>query len=204
VNGELVRASDSERERVVALLRDHAAEGRLTLEELAERVGAAYLAVTTEELDALARDLPSAPPLQRRRPTRILFSLLGSTTRSGRIRLRRRVACLMGLGNIDLDLRQATFERDVLTIFAFGAFGAIDVYVPEGVEVDFRGIALGGHTHANGNDPPARPGTPLVRVVAVSVFAGLDVWRVPVEWRDKTWREAIRAIRRGEHLELEP
>ena len=203
MRGELVRASDSERERVVALLRDHAAEGRLTLEELAERVGAAYLAVTTDELEGLARDLPSAPPLQRRRPTRFLFSLLGSTARSGRIRLRRRVACLMAFGNIDLDLRQATFERDVLTVVKIGIFGAIDLYVPEGVEVDFRGLAIGGHTRANGNDPPARPGTPLVRVVALSIFAGLDVWRVPAEWRDRTWRQVIKAIRRGEHLELE-
>ncbi|MGZ4351912.1 MAG: DUF1707 SHOCT-like domain-containing protein [Gaiellaceae bacterium] len=203
MNGELVRASDAERERVVALLRDHAAEGRLTLEELAERVGAAYGAATTDELDALARDLPPAPPVQRRHVTRFLFSLLGSTTRSGRIRLRRRVACLMAFGNIDLDLRQATFERDVLTVVKIGMFGAIDVYVPEGVEVDFRGLAIGGHTRANGNDPPARPGTPLVRVVALSIFAGLDVWRVPVEWRDRTWREVIKGIRRGENRELE-
>ena len=204
MNGELVRASDAERERVVALLSDHAAEGRLTLEEMAERIGAAYLAVSTEELAALAADLPPSPPVQRRHVTRFLFSMFGSTTRSGRIRLRRRVACLMGFGNIDLDLRQATFERDVVTVFAVGMFGAIDVYVPEGVEVDFRGIALGGHTHANGNDPPARPGTPLVRVVALSIFAGLDVWRVPVEWRDRTWREVIRGIRSGAHRELEP
>jgi hypothetical protein len=203
VSGDLVRASDAERERVVALLSDHAAEGRLTLEEMAERVGAAYGAVTTDELDALARDLPTAPPVQRRHVTRFLFSLFGSTTRSGRIRLRRRVACLMAFGNIDLDLRQATFERDVLTVVKIGMFGAIDVYVPEGVEVDFRGIALGGHTRANGNDPHPRPGTPLVRVVAVSIFAGLDVWRVPAAWRDKSWREVIKGIRRGENRELE-
>jgi len=32
--------------------------------------------------------------------------------------MRRRVGCLVGLGNIDLDLRQATFDSDVITIFA--------------------------------------------------------------------------------------
>ena len=116
---------------------------------------------------------------------------------------RQRVGCLMAFGNIDLDLRQATLEGDVITILAFGMFGAIDVYVPEGVEVDLHGFAIGGHKRARGNDPPPRPGTPLVRVWAVSIFAGIDVWRVPITWTQKTWREVIRGIRSGAHKELE-
>jgi hypothetical protein len=200
-----LRASDADRERAIALLRDHAAEGRLTLEEFTERMSAAYLARTNDELEALARDLPSAgaPAVSRRRPTRFLFSMFGSTEREGRIRVQRRVSCLMAFGNIDLDLRQAMLEADVITIVALGAFGAIDVYVPEGVEVDLHGFAFGGHKRARGNDPLPRPGTPLVRVFAVSIFAGIDVWRVPIAWTQKSWREVIRGIRSGAHKELE-
>src|SRR5207245_477241 len=104
-----LRASDADRDRTVALLRDHAAEGRLTLEEFSERMERAYLARTHNELEELARDLPAPAPLvvSRRRPTRFLLSLFGSTEREGRIRVRRRVGCLMAFGNIDLDLRQA-------------------------------------------------------------------------------------------------
>jgi hypothetical protein len=200
-----LRASDADRERTVVLLREHAAEGRLTLEEFTDRMSAAYLARTTDELEELARDLPTAnaPAVSRRRPTRWLFSMLGSSEREGRIRVRRRVGCLMAFGNIDLDLRQATLEGDVITIVALGMFGAIDVYVPEGVEVDLRGFAFGGHKRARGKDPPPQPGTPLVRVFAVSIFAGIDVWRVPITWTQKTWREVIRGIRAGSHDELE-
>jgi hypothetical protein len=200
-----LRASDADRERTVELLRDHAAEGRLTLEEFTDRISGAYLASTNDELEELARDLPPGhvAVVSRRRPTRFVFSLLGSTEREGRIRVRRRVACLIGFGNIDLDLRQATLEGDVITIVALGIVGAIDVYVPEGVEVDLHGFALGGHKRARGNDPPPHPGTPLVRVFAVSIFAGIDVWRVPVAWTEKTWREVIRGIRSGRHKELE-
>lgn len=199
-----LRASDSDRERTIALLRDHAAVGRLTLEEFTDRMSAAYLARTDYDLEQLALDLPSTPGQagSRRRPTRFVFSLFGSTEREGRIRVRRRVGCLMGFGNIDLDLRQATLEGNVITIFALGMFGAIDVYVPEGVEVDLHGFALGGHKRALGNDPPAQSGTPLVRVFAVSVFAGIDVWRVPITWTQKTWREVIRGIRSGAHKKL--
>ena len=95
----------------------------------------------------------------RRRPTRFLLSVFGSTEREGRIRVRRRVACLTAFGKIDLDLRRATLEGDVITVIALGMFGALDVYVPEGVEVDLHGAALGGHKRANGNDPLPRPGS---------------------------------------------
>jgi hypothetical protein len=200
-----LRASDADRERMVTLLRDHAVEGRLTLEEFTDRMSAAYLARTHEELERLAADLPSAQAsvVSRRQPTRFLLSVFGSTEREGRIRLRRRIGCLMAFGNIDLDLRGATLEGDVITIVALGGFGTIDIYVPEGVEVDLHGFAIGGHKRARGNDPPPHPGTPLVRVWAVSIFAGIDVWRVPITWTQKTWREVIRGIRSGAHKELE-
>jgi len=201
----VVRASDADRERAVGRLRDASAEGRLTLEEFMERMNAAYDARTTGELDELVRDLPAQPgsrPGSRRRPTRLLFSLFGSTEREGRIRVRRRVTCLTAFGNIDLDLRQATLEGDVITIYAVGAFGALDVYVPEGVEVDFRGLALLGHARARGNDPPPRPGTPLVRVFALSLWAGLDVWRVPVAWASRTLDQVIKGIEGRERKQL--
>jgi hypothetical protein len=200
-----LRASDADREHAVVLLREHAAQGRLTLEEFTERMSAAYLARTSDELEELARDLPvaHAPIASRRRPTRFVLALLGSNEREGRLRLRRRVGCLMGLGNIDLDLRQATFDGDVITIYAIGIFGAIDVYVPEGVEVDLHGFALGGHKGAHGNDPLPVAGTPLVRVFAISVFAGIDVWRVPPAWAQKSWGEVIRSMRSGKHKELQ-
>jgi hypothetical protein len=67
-----LRASDAERERVVAFLRDHALQGRLTHDELEERIGLAYAAVTMGDLEALMNDLPRAhAPAQRRaRPPR--------------------------------------------------------------------------------------------------------------------------------------
>ena len=60
VNDEL-RASDRQRDDVAAELRDHFAEGRLTQEELDERVDAAYAARTQGELARLRADLPPLP-----------------------------------------------------------------------------------------------------------------------------------------------
>jgi hypothetical protein len=57
-----VRASDAERERTATTLREHTAAGRLTPEELSERLDAAYAARTVTELDALLHDLPAEAP----------------------------------------------------------------------------------------------------------------------------------------------
>jgi DUF1707 SHOCT-like domain len=65
-----LRASDAERERVAAFLRDQAAEGRLTPDELDERVGEAYAAKTVRELRELVADLPRVPLPRAPRPAR--------------------------------------------------------------------------------------------------------------------------------------
>lgn len=63
-----IRASDADRERVAADIRDHFAAGRLTEEELSERLDAVYRARALSELDALGVDLPRlpAPPADAR------------------------------------------------------------------------------------------------------------------------------------------
>ena len=56
-----MRASDADRDRVAAELRDHTVAGRLDTDELEQRLQQAYSARTTDELQALRRDLPATP-----------------------------------------------------------------------------------------------------------------------------------------------
>ena len=200
-----LRASDADRDRTVAELREHVAEGRLTLDEFTERMESAYESTTQAELEALTGDLPRTAPVpapSRRSPTRFVLSLFGSTERDGRIRVGRRVICLTGCGNVDLDLREATLDSGVVTIVAVGVMGAIDVYVPEGIEVDLHGLAILGHRSERGADAPPRPGTPLVKVYAFGLLAGIDVWRVPLAWLRRSIGEVIDGIESGRHTEL--
>ena len=60
VDAEL-RASDDDRNRVVAALHQHTAAGRLTLDEFSDRAGAVWTARTLGDLAALTRDLPALP-----------------------------------------------------------------------------------------------------------------------------------------------
>jgi Domain of unknown function (DUF1707) len=65
-----VRASDEEREATANLLREHGAAGRLDVEELEQRVGAAYQSRTRGDLATLLDDLPRAPSVVAHRPHR--------------------------------------------------------------------------------------------------------------------------------------
>ena len=67
-----LRASDAEREHHAELLREHAAQGRLTVDELDERLDRVYAARTRGELAPVVADLPAPgrraarPPAHRR------------------------------------------------------------------------------------------------------------------------------------------
>lgn len=55
------RASDEDRQRVVASLERHTAAGRLTLDEFSERVGRVFAAATLSDLAGTVSDLPPEP-----------------------------------------------------------------------------------------------------------------------------------------------
>jgi len=54
-----MRASDDDRDRAAALLREHHAAGRLTADEFQERLDAAYRAKTLGDIDKIMADLPA-------------------------------------------------------------------------------------------------------------------------------------------------
>ncbi|MDQ2894847.1 MAG: DUF1707 domain-containing protein, partial [Actinomycetota bacterium] len=74
-----LRASDADREQLITELNGHTVAGRLSTDELEERLQAAYAARTTGELEDLRRDLPASP--ERR----------GADSRAHRARLTRRL-----------------------------------------------------------------------------------------------------------------
>jgi hypothetical protein len=78
-----LRASHQDRDRVAELLRTAAGDGRLTAEELDERLEKALTARTYGELAALSRDLPAAPGFPAGGPATEPKSLIRIDRRSG-------------------------------------------------------------------------------------------------------------------------
>ncbi|WP_410604494.1 DUF1707 domain-containing protein [Amycolatopsis sp. lyj-90] len=60
-----LRAADADRERVASLIQAAGGEGRLSLEEVEDRLGTVYSTKYTDELAALTSDLPKPVPKRR-------------------------------------------------------------------------------------------------------------------------------------------
>jgi hypothetical protein len=188
------RASDTDREHAVHVLREHLVAGRLTLAEFTDRVDAALHAGTADELAATTESLPAVrAPGARRRASWITAGLFAHIVRRGRLRLPRRTFVVSVFSDVDLDLRSAEITSGRTSVVSLVLFGNVDLYVPEGVAVDVAGLSVFGHRREWGRDP-VQPDAPLFRVRVAGVFATVDVWRVPGDIKGG-YSEVINAVR---------
>ncbi len=177
-----------DRERVADVLRQAAGEGRLTMEELEQRITAVYSAKTYAQLEPLTRDLPapgrapqpaaasaaSAPPALR--PSRFAISIMGGFHRGDTWAVARGLTAIAVMGGGKIDLRDAQFTDGRASITAFALMGGIEIVTPEAAYVDVRGIGImGGVSHAARG--PGQPGGPIVTVRALALMGGVKVRR---------------------------
>ena len=171
-----LRASDADRERVVAVLAEAASDGRLTLDEHSERVQRAYRARTLGELAGLTRDLvpPGEQPLKLddSRTVSVFFS---SARREGRWVMPDRLSVTAVGGQVVLDLREALLQSLRTIVHATLIGGQLHMLVPEGVNVV---VTAARHSSRVGPDLSPRPGpaapagkagSPLIEVRTFSV-----------------------------------
>ncbi|WP_308286881.1 DUF1707 SHOCT-like domain-containing protein [Actinomadura parmotrematis] len=137
-----LRASDADRERVVTVLGEALADGRLTLDEHGERSTAALSARTLGELTGLTADLgpeESQPILVDDRPVSVLF---GRTRREGRWVVPVKLPLLALFGTVELDLREAVLQRRHIVLDTMIVGGRVRLLVPDGVRVDVTGRSM--------------------------------------------------------------
>lgn len=166
--------SDGDRNQVVALLESACAEGRITPAERTERIQAATTAQTFDDLVPLTRDLVALDDTSSRAPAwsqapgqagaepELIVTLFGATERRGRWQPRRHLSVLNLFGSTTLDLREAVFTDNTCEVNVFCLFGAVDVLVPEGTELQNRALAVFGSSNAKATPPV--PGAPSVLV----------------------------------------
>lgn len=189
------RIADTDRDRVVAVLRSHCTEGRITLDEFSDRVGDVYNARTAGELDAVVADLPmpwsddastpseaegrgTAELRRRARSVRWLVAIFSSSSRRGPFRLDDEAAVLAAFGDCTLDLSEASIEGPNPLVSAVALFGNVTVIVPEGIEVNLQGLPLFGSTRCDTGSVRPLPGSPVVTVRAFAAFGDIRV-RLP-------------------------
>jgi uncharacterized protein DUF1707 len=173
-----LRVSDTDREATVARLRVAGGEGRLTLEELAERVELADTARTQRDLEALTADLPATYPATgaEHKDHGWIVAIMGGAERKGRWRPARRTTVLTIMGGAELDLYEAELG-DEISITAITVMGGIGIAVPEGVSVELSGFALMGANSGPDDRVPPLPNAPIVRVKTFALMGGVGIER---------------------------
>ncbi|RKS72003.1 cell wall-active antibiotic response 4TMS protein YvqF [Actinomadura pelletieri DSM 43383] len=180
-----LRASDADRERVVAVLSEAVADGRLTADEHADRVSRAYAARTLGELTGLTGDLgpeESQPILVDDRPVSVLF---GRTRRDGRWVVPVKLPLLALFGTVELDLREAVLQRRHIVVESMVLGGRIRLLVPVGVRVDVTGRTI--LTARDLRDRPDNDG-PTIEIGGTMIFGSV---------RAQAPRRTLRARVRG-------
>ncbi|MER5223972.1 DUF1707 SHOCT-like domain-containing protein [Streptomyces flaveus] len=216
-----LRASDADRERVVEVLREAVAEGRLDMEEFEERLDATYKARTYGELAPITRDLPAAgvtppsPVSMVKEPAgsgsgdwagRIVggegssqwgVAIMSGFERKGRWTMPKRFNAFAFWGGGDIDLREADFADREVVVNCVAIMGGLDVIVPPGVEVVVRGIGIMGGFDQREEGVRGDPGAPRVIVTGFAFWGGVDVRRKLT----RAERLRIKEQRRQEKLE---
>lgn len=211
-----LRISDADRHRTAEVLREAAGEGRLDLDELSERLEAAYAAKVYADLVPLVADLPAVPgghpptpPAPSAHPAPPARPVAGGVPVAGR-RHDTSVAIMSGcdrtgvwevgpthaayalMGGVTIDLREAvlTSRETVITCAAFWA--GIDVVVNERTQVVVEGIGImGAFEHGRDKVEAAIDAdSPVVRIKGVAIMGAVTVIR-------KGPRKPRRGLRRG-------
>jgi hypothetical protein len=195
LSADRLRASHEDRDRVIELLRVAAGDGRLTPDELDERVEVAFSARTYGELAALTSDLPAGgqaiAPLQPAQPVTPkdvvrIETRSGNVSRVGRWVVPRRIEVRVTSGGCKLDFTDAVIAHRSIEIDAEVRSGNLTIITKPGIAVDTDDVAI-----RSGNikvKAPWSPDVPVALRIGVTgrVGSGNIVARPPrrsfLEW----------------------
>jgi hypothetical protein len=189
-----MRASDADRERVANVLREAAGDGRLTMDELDERLDAVYAAKTYAELEPITHDLPDSAgaytpataPATIADPARFgaeptshgAVAILGGFTRKGDWVVPKEFTAFMFMGGGEIDMRDARFADREVSIHIVAIMGGCEVIVPEDANIRVTGVGIMGafdHSGSGGGTPDG----PVITINGVAFMGGVDVKRKP-------------------------
>jgi len=176
-----LRVGHRERDAVAELLQSAAADGRLGMDELDERVGAALQARTYADLERLIADLsveppwrpasPALQPAQGQGPPRAGYSRedplrldggFSSEKRDGSWVIPPFVRLGSGMGSVKLNCLRATAAAPVIEVEVIPGAGSVVIILPDGWAVDTDRLtkSMGSKTIKVPRDPA--PGKPLL------------------------------------------
>jgi hypothetical protein len=173
-----LRASDADRDRVLALLAEAVSDGRITPDEHAERVQRACTARTLGELADLTTDLvvASAQPV-RLDGGRVISGIFGPAKRDGRWVVPETLTVNAMFGEVEVDVTQAILQARHVQVHATVIGARLVLIVPDGVSVVVNTPMVLGRRRG-GTPLPAGAETPVIEVKGL-VLGGEIIVRTP-------------------------
>lgn len=184
----LQRVSHDDREMAAERLRTAAGDGRISLEELDRRLGAAFTAATYADLESVTADLPPAAvelvaAEANGRPIRFAVSD-GSVDRFGAWEIPGRIDLELNRATSTLDFRTSAVPATGVHIDIHARRSRIRLLVSPDTRVDLDSLGRHGATVA---DRYARPGSArelhAIRVTGDLYDGSLRVFRRPFQMR---------------------
>lgn len=170
-----LRASDADRERIAQVLQDAHADGRISLDELEERLGTVYAARTLGELAGLTLDLLPAEQQPLQLDDRPVSAFFKKEQRGGRWVVPAELGVTAMFGTTTLDLRDAILQNRRIIINATIVFGGLEIYVPEGLEV----IRVAKDKTVRLTKQPTEPDAPVIEVRTNNLIGEIKVKEPP-------------------------
>ncbi|MFF3005368.1 DUF1707 domain-containing protein [Kitasatospora sp. NPDC057940] len=164
-------AGDDDRDTAVQRLQEAYSQGRISHEEMDERL---HQALTARTQGALARSLASLPEPGAGAEVTI-GAATGRIRRSGAWRVPRTLKVASALGRVRLDLSRAVFEHPVVDIELQLGTGGARITVPHDAVVDIEGMHAGWKEARYKPPRHPTPGGPTIRISGTTGFGRLKI-----------------------------
>ena len=202
MNGNL-RASDADRDAVAEVLHAAYAEGRLTIDEHADRVSAVLAAKTFAELAPVTEDLVVTRPAElvaKANQSSVIVEagatgdvdamnvFMSTVNRTGPWRMRTHSTSNNFMGTVKLDLTEATFDAPVVEIRTTIVMGTLLLRVPLGTRIKDEATNMMSATTIKEIGEPDES-MPLI-VIRGNNFMGDIKVRGPRK-KSSSWRKAL-------------
>jgi hypothetical protein len=192
------------REGAIAQLTDSFARDEIGLEDFEARVDAVYCSQTVAECDALVADLGrsdssetgaivvaqaelarndqiGAVPLAPLGPGAsipIVRAVFSNIERCDQVVMPQATRVEALFGNVEIDLRKATFASGITEIGVKAIFSSIEIVVPADMTVEVHGAGIFGNFEGTSR-MIADPDAPTLRIVGSAIFASVVVRTLP-------------------------
>ncbi len=174
-----------QRDEAVKRLEYNFAHGNLEVEEFETRLELALNTTLPQDLARITSDL-SLVPLNsgsssdinlnqgKVREEELFLGVLSGVERKGVWRPARKNRVFALMGGVDLDFTNAVLPPGVTEIEFLCLMGGLDIKVPEGINVEVKGLPIMGGIDKKVSDEHF-PGKPTLRIHGIALMAGVDI-----------------------------